>query len=235
MAENRKNKARICFILAAVAAILSVLLTLLILKVDVEPIGPDESRVGLSSLNAAVAARLAYDGTAHTLSEIFGYGALLVMAAYFCKGVWQLIKRRSVKKVDKHIILLGIFYAVLLVVYLGFDFIPINYRPLILDPEKGLEPSFPSSHTVLALCVYLTLPLQPEFTRPGREKLKIAVLSASVLLAVLTVGTRFISGVHWVTDVIGGVIISACLVALYGGAFLLTVPASDSLTGKNEQ
>ena len=235
MAEKRKKNARLCFILAAVAALLSVLLTVLILKVDVEPIGPEESRVGLSRLNAAVAARLAYDGFAHTLSEIFGIGALLVMAAYFCKGVWQLIKRRSVKKVDKHIILLGIFYAVLLVVYLGFDFIPVNYRPLILDPEKGLEPSFPSSHTVLALCVYLTLPIQPEFTRPGREKLKIAVLAASVLLAVLTVGTRLISGVHWLTDVIGGILISACLVALYCGTFLLTVGAADPPGETDEQ
>jgi len=234
MAEKRKKNARLCFILAAVAALLSVLLTVLILKVDVEPIGPEESRVGLSRLNAAVAARLAYDGFAHTLSEIFGIGALLVMAAYFCKGVWQLIKRRSVKKVDKHIILLGIFYAVLLVVYLGFDFIPINYRPLILDPEKGLEPSFPSSHTVLALCVYLTLPIQPEFSRPGREKLKRAVLAASVLLAVLTVGTRLISGVHWLTDVIGGILISACLVALYCGVFLLSTE-KRRFFGRNDE
>ncbi len=219
-----KKSAVFCFAAGAVAALLAVLLAVLVVTVDVSPIGPEESRVGLSSFNARAAAFFAYDAVAHTVTDWIGYLAVGVIICYFVTGVVQLIKRRSLREVDRHIILLGCFYAVLLIIYVLFDLFPLNYRPLILDYEKGLEPSFPSSHTMLAMCVFLTLPIQPEFSKPGRKKLKTVVLSASVVLSVVTVGGRLISGVHWATDVIGGVLISAALISFYCGAFILTVP-----------
>ena len=225
MKDSIKKSAVFCFAAGAVAAVLAALLAVLVVTVDVSPIGPEESSVGLSAFNARAAAFFAYDPVAHTVTDWLGYLAVGVIIFYFIKGAVQLIKRRSLRGVDRHIILLGCFYAVLLLIYVLFDLFPLNYRPLILDIEKGLEPSFPSSHTMLAMCVFLTLPIQPEFSKSGRKILKIAVLSASVALSVVTVGGRLISGVHWATDVIGGVLISAALIAFYRGAFICVVPS----------
>ena len=213
------NRSKICFILAACAAVLSIVLTILILTVDVRPIGPEESEVGLAGLNAAIAAHLFYNRTAHNITEWLGYAAVAVIVAYFCLGAYQLIRRRSVLKVDRHIFILGGFYALLLAVYLFFEFVPVNYRPMILDIDKGLESSFPSSHTMLAVCVFLTLPMQPEIKRIKNRRVFTAVCAVCVAFAAETVVLRFVAGVHWATDIIGGLLISAALIFLYRGFY----------------
>ena len=124
----------------------------------------------------------------------------------------QIIRYKSLKKVDKRLIYLGIFYVVMLIVYVLCDKIVINYRPILEDGV--LESSFPSSHTLLAICVCATSLLISKYYIKNENVLKIFNILTYILMIVLVVG-RLLSGVHWLTDIIGGIIISAFLVYLY--------------------
>ena len=123
----------------------------------------------------------------------------------------QLIKRKSLLKVDKRLLFLGGFYVVMLLVYVLFEHVIINYRPFLIDKE--LEASYPSSHTMLALCVCLSSLLISKYYF-NKKAVKIVNIVTIILMFVLVIG-RVLSGAHWITDIIGGIIISAFLVYLY--------------------
>ena len=64
--------------------------------------------------------------TMYKISEIFGYMILLLILIYGCIGLYQLIKRKSLFKVDKEIIKLGLFYVLMLIVYIVFEKIKVK-------------------------------------------------------------------------------------------------------------
>lgn len=196
--------------------LLFLVFTLLVRTVNVKPIGPEGSTVGFAGLNAFFLSRLSYSKFWYTLAEIMGLVSLAVIGVFGLTGLWQLIQRRSLRKVDPGILLLGCFYILVLVFYFFFDKIAINYRPVIL--EDGLEASYPSSHTVLALCVMGTalsrLPSVPFY----RDAWMRFARPAAIAVAVLTVLCRLLSGAHWFTDILGGLLLSAALLMLYRAA-----------------
>jgi undecaprenyl-diphosphatase len=108
--------------------------------------------------------------------------------------------------------MLGFFYVIVLITYFFFEKVQINYRPVILD--EGLEASFPSSHTMLALCVCLSALIMNNYIKFKKNPKKIFNIGI-ILLMVLIVLSRFLSGVHWFTDIIGGIIISIFLVYIF--------------------
>jgi undecaprenyl-diphosphatase len=115
-------------------------------------------------------------------------------------------------KVDHSILALGGFYVVVMAVYFLFEVLAINYRPVLI--EGVLEASYPSSTTLLVLCVLLTAMMQ------FHDRIKNRILRGGVLTVLL--GLLFfmlighvLSGVHWITDIIGGAFLSAGLVRLY--------------------
>ena len=111
------------------------------------------------------------------------------------------------------------FYAVVLTLYLLFDEFALNYRPVIL-PGKGLEPSYPSTHTLISCCVCYTAPV-PLWAIVGKKpKLYTAFCAACAVIPLLTIVSRVLSGVHWITDIIGGLLLSATLILFYFGAAL---------------
>ena len=115
-------------------------------------------------------------------------------------------------QVDFDLITLGFYYVAVICCYLVFEMIPLNYRPILIDGR--LEASYPSSTTMLALCVMPTAALQLH-RRVGKALLRKIAVSACVLFTVFMVAGRLISGVHWLTDIIGGVLVSAGLVLCY--------------------
>ena len=133
----------------------------------------------------------------------FGFAAL---------GLAQWIKRRSLRSVDRSLILLGIFYIVTLAVYLLFESYVVNYRPVLI--EGFLEASYPSSTTLLVLCVMPTAMLQLRL-RVQNDMLRKCITVAITAFMVFMVVGRFLSGVHWLTDIIGGILLSAGLVMIY--------------------
>lgn len=192
-------------------ALLFIMFTLAVINVDVQKIGPVGSEVGFAFINGPVHDALPVNDLFYKLTTFLGYLALLAVLGYGAVGVWQLIKRRSLKKVDSQLISLGIFFVLVIFCYVLFEKLVINYRPVILD--EGLEASYPSSHTLLALCVFgaMMVPYPKLFS----EKQLSLVRAAAGALVVLSVVGRLLSGVHWLTDIVGAVLLSAALLSGY--------------------
>ena len=192
-----------------------ILFTLLIKVIDVKPIGPEESKVGFAALNGFVFGLLGQHPFFEKLTKLLGILALLTAAGFAAVGVLQFVRTRSLREVDREIILLGAFYVVVLLAYVFFELCVVNYRPVILD--EGLEASYPSSHTVLVICIMMTAPAQIGRLTKNEALCTIARIACYGIIALMVVG-RLISGVHWFTDIIGGILLSAALVYFYNGA-----------------
>ena len=202
-------------IISCFLTIVSIVYTLLVKCVDVKPIGPNGSKVGFSALNNAFKNLIGSNMTIYKITEIFGYILILLVLVYGVIGLIELIKRKSLLKVDKEIIILGCFYVLVFIVYILFEKLAINYRPILLDGQ--LEASYPSSHTILSLCIGCSsLIVSKKYLR--KKHLKIANIVTIVLMAIVLLG-RMISGVHWISDIIGGIIISLTLLQYFKTAY----------------
>ena len=203
------------------------LFTALVLTVDLQPIGPSESKVGFATINGAFKDAIGsfadteegYSKLWYNVSGSIGFAPILIALCFAILGLCQAIKRKSILKVDPEIIILGAFYVVVFAAYLGFEIIPINFRPVLMDGE--LEASYPSSHTILAACFSTTAIF--ELSRLLRKK-KILMVIADVCCGAIgaaVIACRLLSGVHWLSDIIAGILLSAALVCFYRFAVLL--------------
>lgn len=187
---------------------LSVIYTILVKYVDVAPIGPKASSVGFSTLNKFVFNFLGRSNIWYNITEVLGMISILIALFYALIGLYKLIKNKSILKIDKEIIILGIFYFVVLLVYLFFEKAIINYRPVLV---KGvLEASYPSSHTMLSICICLSAIIINNKLYKNMRISKIINTLSIIIMITTTVG-RLLSGMHWVSDILGGIIISICL------------------------
>ena len=177
--------------------------------IDVQPIGPQGSVVGFASLNGLVHSLTGVHMKLYTITDWLSLVPVAFGLGFALTGLWQWIKRKSILKVDCDILLLGVFYVVVLAVYLLFEKVVINYRPVLI--EGVLEASYPSSTTVLVLCIMPTAVM-----RLRSHAQKKGIIMAITAFTVFMVIGRLLSGVHWVTDIIGGILLSAGLVLLYG-------------------
>ena len=209
------------FITAAVCFGLFLLLILLVKTVDVAAVYPDVPEIGLSRLNMAVHDLFGENLGWYKVTNILGYLAILIALGFAAIGGLQLVYRRSVLKVDKEILLLGALYIVTILFYILFEKVVVNYRPLLMPGGEGPEASFPSSHTVLS-CVILGsgLLLVKKYARKNKTIKLVLTVVFAVMLALIVAG-RLLSGVHWFTDIVGGLLLSAALLNAYEGLLLL--------------
>lgn len=206
------KKSKLYWILAIVMLVLFSGLILMLKTVDVAAIGPDGSAVGLSSLNGAVRDLFPFHEGWYDFTDLMSIFVLLIPGCFALLGVWQLIRGKSLKAVDKDIYLLGGFYVVVFAAYIFFDQWIINFRPVLI--EGVLEPSFPSSHTMIFICVMLTA-IHQVYRRVEKIALhNILAILLWVVIAVVLAG-RVISGVHWATDILGGIFLSLFFVFIY--------------------
>ena len=192
--------------------VLAVLFTILVKVIDVAAIGPNNSEVGFASINKFFWNLTGENLTMYKISEILGYLPILLALFYVGLGGFQLIKNKSFKKVDKNIYILGSFYVLVAIVYVLFELVALNYRPVLMDGV--LEASYPSSHTLMAVCLCASSIIVNKKLFNKNIVLKIANIALIVLSAAIVV-LRFISGVHWFTDILGGLIISALLLIVF--------------------
>lgn len=199
-------------IYAIIFTILALVFTVLIKIIDVKEVGPNASAVGFSTWNLAVHEMFGFNESLYKITEILGYIMFVFIAGYALVGFIQIIKRKSLFKVDRSIICLGGLMVAMLALYVLFDKLALNYRPMLLDGE--LEPSFPSSHTLFALCIAggVILLNKDKF---NTNKLAKIISILAMFLATFTVVGRMLSGVHWITDILGGILISAALLSIY--------------------
>ena len=207
-----KKNSKIALIFGIALIIGFALWTALISFVDVKAIGPNGSSVGFSCLNGFFQEAIGVDLTLYNLTDYLSLIPLASAAAFAFMGLFQWIKRRKISRVDFDILVLGGFYIVVFAAYLLFEIISVNFRPVLIDGI--LESSYPSSTTMLILCIMPTAAMQIS-NRLKIKALRIGSISLiSAFTAFMLIG-RIFSGVHWITDIIGGILISGGLVSLY--------------------
>lgn len=230
--DQRLNKNKRNFSLAALLFVVFLLYTEAVCMLDVQPIGVDGSEVGLATIN-----RKAWQlfGCPHegwyTLTQVLGLLAIMVAAGFAVLGMVQLRKRKWFTKVDIDIYILGAFYLVVIFLYYLFTKVDINFRPMIIDGE--LEQSYPSSHTMLVICVMSTAMMQAK-NRIFNLKTRKAVYASATIIMILMIVGRMICGAHWFTDIIGSIIISSSLVMFYYAAVKFA-ESKKQKTGKHSK
>ena len=186
--------------------------TFLIQTVDVQQIGPRQSAVGFATINGWFHRLTNVHWMLYTLTDWLGLMPIVVCLLFACVGFAQLVQRRSLLKVDLDILLLGVYYVLVIFAYLLFEMVPLNYRPVLI--EGILEASYPSSTTLLVLSVMPTLHFQAE-RRLKNSALRHCIKVLTVLFSVFMVVGRLLSGVHWLTDIVGAIFLSGGLFLLY--------------------
>lgn len=207
-----KKKNRNGLIVGTVLLVSFVLWTLAVKFIDVQPIGPEGSVVGFATVNRFVHGLTGANMSLYNITDLLGLVPLGFVMGFGTLGLVQWIKRKHILKVDYSILVLGDFYIVVMAVYVLFEMLTLNYRPVLINGI--LEASYPSSTTMLVMCVMPTAIMQ------FNERIKNNVLRRSVTVIIaafiifMVIG-RLVSGVHWFTDIVGGALLSAGLVVLY--------------------
>ena len=186
--------------------------TAAVCMIDVQPIGPEGSAVGFAALNGFVHRLTGVHMALYTLTDWLSVIPPMFLAGFALLGLVQWVKRKHLLKVDRSILVLGGFYLVVLAAYAFFEVFAVNYRPVLINGI--LEVSYPSSTTMLVMCVMPTALLQLRSRiRSGavRRWVSIAITAFTLFMVI----GRLISGVHWFTDIIGGALLSAGLVMMY--------------------
>ena len=207
---KRKNKKML--VCGASLVLAFVLWTVLVRLVDVRAIGPEDSSVGFATLNGFVHELTGVNWLLYTVTDWLGLIPIAVALGFAGLGLVQLIKRKSLWKVDHSILALGVFYIVVMVAYIFFEMVVINYRPTLIDGY--LEASYPSSTTMLVMCVMPTAAMQLNVLIKKTLRRR-CITIATITFTAFMVVARLLSGVHWFTDIIGGALLSAGLVTMY--------------------
>ena len=207
---EKKNKKMLVWGVSLVAAF--VLWTVIICFVDVQVIGPEGSSVGFATLNEFVHELTGVNWLLYTITDWLGLVPIAVALGFAILGLVQLIKRRSLLKVDRDILVLGGFYIAVMAAYVLFEFVVINYRPILI--EGHLEASYPSSTTMLIMCVMPTAAMQLNARIKNTVVKRCVIIAIVAFIAFMVIG-RIFSGVHWLTDIVAGALLSAGLVMNY--------------------
>lgn len=206
--------------------VLAAAFTIIVKFVDVQPIGPEGSKVGLAGLNSIVFLNIGESPFWRQLTDFLGIALGVVVVAYVIFAIIRLVRTKSLKKLNRELLMLGFFYLVLAIIYLVFEkLLIVNFRPILID--GALEASYPSSHTLfaLAICGSAIMVNSRLFSGLASKVLNIVLC----ILAPLIVIGRLLSGVHWFTDIAGGVLFAAVLLASFSFALSLHSPKAPKV------
>ena len=217
--KNRRHR-EICIAVWLLAAF--ALWTALVRLIDVQVIGPRESAVGFATVNKAFHDLTGVHMSLYIITDWLGLVPICVAMGFAMLGLTQWIRRKRLLQVDRSILALGGFYLAVIAVYVFFEMVAVNYRPVLID--GFLEASYPSSTTMLVLCVMPTAIMQFNARIRIRVIRKCVAFAIVAFTAFMVVG-RLASGVHWLSDIIGGALVSLGLVMMYHA---IGSPASKS-------
>ena len=206
--EKRRKEILLCGGLFAVA----IIYTLLVKYIDVQEIGPNDSLVGFATINNFMFNLTGVNMLWYDITDWWGFVPLFIAFIYAMIGFIQMIKRRNILKVDKEILGLGVYYIIVIGLYIFFETCIINYRPTLMDGI--LEASYPSSHTLLSVCICGSSLIINKYLFKNRNFFKAENIISILSILVIVIG-RIISGVHWFTDIVGAILISIALLKAF--------------------
>lgn len=206
-----KNKRK--YLIFGIAFFLMFIIFTTIIKfVDVKNIGPHNTSVGLATINNFFVNKIGFNNKIYKITEILGIIPIIIVLIYAIIGLYSLIEEKSFKKVNKNLYYLAIFYIIVLGIYVLFEKVIINFRPVII--EGILESSYPSSHTILAICICGSSIILNNSIFKNNKIAKFENIISFIIIIMLPL-LRFISGVHWFTDIIGGILLSLSLLLFF--------------------
>lgn len=207
-----KKRGKSLLFIGGVIIVAFVIWTILVQVVDVQPIGQNGTNIGFATFNSWFHKLIGVHLKLYIITDWLGLVPIFVCVIFAGVGLTQLIKRKSLFKVDYDILILGVYYLIVITCYVVFEMYPINYRPLLI--EGVLEASYPSSTTLLVLSVMPTLNFEVKRRIDSILLEKIICVITNAFSAFMVVG-RLFSGVHWFTDIVGSVILSVGLFCVY--------------------
>ncbi|MBE6122826.1 MAG: phosphatase PAP2 family protein [Erysipelotrichaceae bacterium] len=207
----KKNRG---FVLPAVLAALTLLYIVLLKTVDVAAVGPQSTSVGFSHLNQSVFNAFGVNESWYKVTEVLGIGSIALAFVFALMGFIQLMQRKNILKVDHQLLAAGALYFAVIALYVLFEIVVINYRPVIMPGETAPEASFPSSHTMIGSVIMGSAVILAEYYIKNENLRKTVQVILCIMIMVMTFG-RLLSGVHWLTDIIGGVLISLTLLSCF--------------------
>ena len=216
MKKNEKKSLLIGSLFLAIFAVW----TVLIQAVDVQPLGQNGTGIGFAAFNCWFHHFTGVNMAIYTITDWMGLVPVIICLSFAGIGLVQLIKRRSLFRVDADIMILGVYFVIVFLAYAMFEMIPINYRPILI--EGRMEASYPSSTTLLVLSVMPALIEQIQRRLSDVTAKRIITIAAIAFAGFMVIG-RLVSGVHWFTDIVGGVLLSAGLFQLYKAAVMLAL------------
>lgn len=205
--NNKKRN----FLISGILLLIAITFTILVKVVDVKQIGVNNSSIGFATLNQFIFETTGVNMIWCHITDWLGLIPVFMVIVYAFIGLIQFIKRRSIFKVDKEIILLGLYYIIVIALYVFFEKVIINYRPILMN--GFLEASYPSSHTLMTICICGSSILINK--KLFNNKITKVINYLSIIIITITVVGRLISGVHWFTDIIGGILISSGLLMTF--------------------
>lgn len=205
--NNKKRN----FLISGILLLIAITFTILVKVVDVKQIGVNNSSIGFATLNQFIFETTGVNIIWYHITDWLGLIPVFMAIVYAFIGLIQLIKRRSIFKVDKEIILLGLYYIIVIALYVFFEKVIINYRPILMN--GFLEASYPSSHTLMTICICGSSILINK--KLFNNKITKVINYLSIIIITIIVVGRLISGVHWFTDIIGGILISSGLLMTF--------------------
>ena len=220
---KRKN-----LIITILLLISSIIFIVLLKRIGIKCDAVNNSCIGFATINQLIFNKIGVNMIWYVITEWLGIIPILMSIVYAIIGLKQLIKRKSIRKVDKEIIILGIFYFVIISIYILFEKYIINYRPILIN--EFLEPSFPSSHTLMTICLCGSSIIVNNRLFKNRFTKIVNVISLFII-GIMIIG-RLISGVHWFTDIIGGILISSFFINVFLFNFEFKVEKGASIENK---
>ena len=205
--NNKKRN----FLISGILLLIAITFTILVKVVDVKQIGVNNSSIGFATLNQFIFETTGVNMIWYHITDWLGLIPVFMAIVYAFIGLIQFIKRRSIFKVDKEIILLGLYYIIVIALYVFFEKVIINYRPILMN--GFLEASYPSSHTLMTICICGSSILINK--KLFNNKITKVINYLSIIIITITVVGRLITGVHWFTDIIGGILISSGLLMTF--------------------
>jgi len=204
--NNKKN-----LIISLILILFAITFVFFVKNIDIQAIGVNNTYIGFATLNQFIFNVIGVNILWYHITDWLGIIPIFMSFIYAIIGFYQLIKRKSLLKVDKEILSLGVFYVVLILIYIFFEKVIVNYRPILMN--GFLEASFPSSHTLMAVCLCGSSIMVNK--KLFKNKLSKFSNILSLIIIIITILGRLISGVHWFTDILGGIIISLALLMTF--------------------